>query len=124
MSELEPEALRVFDARAGADLSSLRGPQAHRSAGNAGQASEGLAGTTQVVSCPDDVQVNARQEKAPRYLARHGKITRREYRNLFCVSARQSLRDLTELAEKGILIHSGKGRATCYLFPTARLVRN
>ena len=76
------------------------------------------------MSCPADVQVNARQEKAPRYLARHGKITRREYRNLFCVSARQSLRDLTELAEKGTSIHSGKGRATSYLFPTARLVRN
>jgi len=76
------------------------------------------------VSRPGDVQISARQEKALRYLAKHGKITRREYRNLFRVSARQSLRDLTELTEKGILIRSGKGRATCYQFPAARLVRD
>lgn len=78
----------------------------------------------QVVTRPGDLAINARQEKALRYLAKHGKITRREYRNLFRVSERQSLKDLTELTEKGMLIRSGKGRATCYQFPAARLVRD
>ena len=81
-------------------------------------------GAAQVVSRPDDVQVNARQEKALRYLAEHGTITRREYRNLLRVSERQSLIDLTELTEKGIVVRLGRGRATRYQLPTARLVRD
>ena len=77
-----------------------------------------------VVSRPDDLQISTRQEKALRYLAEHGTITRREYRNLLHVSERQSLRDLTEMMQKGVLVRSGKGRATCYQFPAARLVRD
>jgi len=80
--------------------------------------------TAQVVSRPADVDISARQEKALRYLAEHGTITRREYRKLLRVSERQSLIDLTELAEKGIVIRLGKGRATRYQLPTARLVRD
>jgi predicted DNA-binding transcriptional regulator YafY len=40
------------------------------------------------------------------------------------VSERQSLKDLTDLTEKGMLIRSGKGRATYYRLPAARLVRD
>lgn len=79
---------------------------------------------TQVASRPDDVQISARQEKALRYLAEHGTITRREYRNLFHVSERQSLRDLTEMMERGLLVRSGKGRATHYRLVAARLGRD
>jgi ATP-dependent DNA helicase RecG len=78
----------------------------------------------QLVSRAGDFAINARQEKALRYLAKHGKITRREYRNLFRVSERQSLRDLTEMMERGLLVRSGKGSATCYQLPTARLVHD
>lgn len=81
-------------------------------------------GTAQVVGRSKDVQISTRQEKVLRYLAEHGTITRREYRSLLQVSERQSLRDLTEMMEKGVLVRSGKGRTTCYQLPTARLVRD
>jgi ATP-dependent DNA helicase RecG len=80
--------------------------------------------TAQVVSRPADVPISARQERVLRYLTEHGTITRREYRALVQVSERQSLRDLTEMMERGILVRSGKGRTTCYRIPTARLVRD
>jgi ATP-dependent DNA helicase RecG len=80
--------------------------------------------TAQVVSRPADVPISARQERVLGYLAEHGTITRREYRALVQVSERQSLRDLTEMMERGILVRSGKGRTTCYRIPTARLVRD
>lgn len=81
-------------------------------------------GAAQVVSRPDDVQVNVRQEKVLRYLAEHGTITRREYRSLFHVSERQSLRDLTEMMGKGMVIRLGGGHTTRYQLSTARLVRD
>jgi hypothetical protein len=80
--------------------------------------------TAQVVSRPADVPISARQERVLGYLVEHGTITRREYRALVQVSERQSLRDLTEMMERGILVRSGKGRTTCYRIPTARLVRD
>lgn len=78
----------------------------------------------QVMSRPADVPIRTRQERVLGYLAEHGTITRREYRALVQVSERQSLRDLIEMMEKGILARSGKGRTTCYRIPTARLVRD
>jgi len=83
-----------------------------------------FVGAARIVSPPDEGQISARQEKALRYLAEHGTITRREYRNLLHVSERQSLRDLTGMMEQGILVRSGKGSATCYQLPIARLVRD
>ncbi len=83
-----------------------------------------FVGAARVVSRPADVPISARQEKALRYLAEHGTITRREYRNLFHVSERQSSRDLTEMMEKGMVIRLGRGHTTRYQLPTARLVRD
>jgi ATP-dependent DNA helicase RecG len=80
--------------------------------------------TAQVVSRPDDVQVNPRQDKALRYLATHGKITTLEYQRLCGVSERQSLKDLSDMAGKGILVRSGKGRATHYRLVAARSGRD
>ena len=76
------------------------------------------------MSRPGDVQVNGGQEKALRYITKHRKITKREYQRLCGVSERQSLKDLTDLTEKGMLIRSGKGRATHYRLLAARLVRD
>lgn len=78
----------------------------------------------QVVSRPEDVQISARQEKALRYLAKHGRITTLEYQRLCGVSERQSLKDLSDMTEKGMLVRSGKGRATHYRLLAARLVRD
>ncbi len=75
-----------------------------------------------VVPRPADVQISARQEKAFQYLATHGKITTLEYQRLCGVGERQSLKDLSGMVEKGIVIRSGKGRATHYRLPTARFM--
>lgn len=80
-----------------------------------------FVGATRIVSPPDEVQISARQEKALQYLATHGKITTLEYQRLCGVGERQSLKDLRDMMEKGMLVRSGRGRATHYRLPMARL---
>jgi ATP-dependent DNA helicase RecG len=75
---------------------------------------------TQVASRPEGVQISARQEKALQYLATHEKITTLEYQRLCGVGERQSLKDLRDMTEKGMLVRSGRGRATHYRLPMAR----
>ena len=83
-----------------------------------------FVGAAQVVSRPADVQISARQEKALQYLATQGKITTLEYQRLCGVGERQSLKDLRDMTEKGMLVRSGRGRATHYRLPMARLRRD
>ena len=62
--------------------------------------------------------LNPRQLTALNHARRHGKITNRQYQDINEVSPRQALRDLQELEEAGMLIKTGKGRATHYKLPT------
>jgi len=59
--------------------------------------------------------LNERQIKAVRHIKEKGRITNREYRELFNITDRTALNDLTDLYSKGILVRIGKtGRATEY----------
>jgi ATP-dependent DNA helicase RecG len=61
--------------------------------------------------------LNERQEQALLYLAKHGRITNREYQEL-CpeVSPETIRRDLADLVEKNLLLKIGEKRATYYIF--------
>ncbi len=51
--------------------------------------------------------LNPRQKKALQYIKKQGKITRKEYIQLFKVSVATAARDIKELQEKGIIIPRG-----------------
>jgi len=60
--------------------------------------------------------LNERQIKAVLYVKEEGKITNREYRNLFGISDRTSLSDLNKLCDIGVLMRKGTtGRSTEYI---------
>ncbi len=58
--------------------------------------------------------LNDRQKLIFSYLQENEKISNREYQNLAGISPRQSLRDLQDLLEKGMLEKQGKGRSVYY----------
>jgi len=59
--------------------------------------------------------LNKRQIKAVMYVKEKGKITNREYREMFDITDRTALNDLKALCEKGIMVRIGKtGRSTGY----------
>ena len=58
--------------------------------------------------------LNKRQKSAIDYVAQHGSIANRGYRDLTGVAQKQAARDLKELVDCGIFIKTGHGRATCY----------
>lgn len=61
--------------------------------------------------------IEARLEKAMRYLHENGKITNREYRILTGVSEATGLRDFETLLERRVIKVVGKGRARHYTLP-------
>ena len=62
------------------------------------------------------LNLNERQIKAVMYVKEKGKITNREYREMFSITDRTALNDLKDLCEKGILVRIGKtGRSTEYI---------
>ena len=62
------------------------------------------------------LNLNERQIKAVMYVKEKGKITNREYREMFSITDRTALNDLKNLCEKGILVRIGKtGRSTEYI---------
>ncbi|MEM7347694.1 MAG: hypothetical protein AAF485_25965, partial [Chloroflexota bacterium] len=62
-----------------------------------------------------DLHLNERQKMAIDHVREHSTITNKQYRALTNVSQKQSVRDLNELVEWGILMIDGKGRATRYI---------
>lgn len=75
---------------------------------------------------PDDTTISSGEELLPeerrkmaamRYVQQHGFITNREYRALTGVSENTALRDLEELAAKGVLKKTGKTRGRQYKLP-------
>lgn len=60
--------------------------------------------------------LNERQIKAAMYVKQKGRITNREYREMFNIKNRMALMDLSDLCNKRILTRVGKtGRATEYI---------
>ena len=55
-----------------------------------------------------------RENEAISYIQIHGKITNREYRELFGVPRIRALRELNGLIDRCILKKQGKGRSVCY----------
>ena len=54
--------------------------------------------------------LNERQILAVLYVKEKGKITNKEYQNNFSVSRQTATRDLTELANRGLLALQGTGK--------------
>lgn len=62
------------------------------------------------------IGLNERQIKAVMYVKEKGKIRNREYREMFTISDRMALIDITELCNRGILEKIGtKGRNIEYI---------
>ncbi|WP_372369149.1 ORF6N domain-containing protein [Candidatus Uabimicrobium sp. HlEnr_7] len=62
----------------------------------------------------DNVELTDRDNRVVSYIKTHGKITNREYRELFDTPRRTALRELNDLIDKGILKKEGRGRSVCY----------
>ena len=58
--------------------------------------------------------LNERQVKAMEYVARQGRVTNKEYRELFAVSDTTALNDLTDLVARGLLVTIGSRRGRFY----------
>jgi predicted HTH transcriptional regulator len=58
---------------------------------------------------------HSRQQQALAYVQANGEITNRTYQQLTGVSQKQTVRDLNELVEQGVLTRVGNGRATRYV---------
>jgi ATP-dependent DNA helicase RecG len=58
--------------------------------------------------------LNERQIKAMEYIARQGRVTNKEYRELFAVSDTTALDDLTDLVARGLLVTIGSRRGRFY----------
>jgi len=61
--------------------------------------------------------LNKRQKRSLQFIAEHGSITNREYREAFNVSHKTAHIELTLLADKRLVIPQGSGRSTCYVLP-------
>ncbi len=61
-------------------------------------------------------ELNARQKGAMDYVKECGKISRREYCDINKVSVRTAFLDLKDMAKKGFLRETGKGRSVVYVF--------
>jgi ATP-dependent DNA helicase RecG len=62
-----------------------------------------------------DQSLSPRQKKALEYARIHGRITNRDYRNLFDIGRVQALKDLEGMRASGALIRRGRGRSTEYV---------
>jgi len=62
------------------------------------------------------VELNDRQRKAIEYLKERGRITNREYLNLFqsTISGDTALNDLKDMVKRGIISIKRKGRSSYY----------
>lgn len=63
--------------------------------------------------------LNKRQKRALQFIAEHGSITNREFREAFSVSHKTAHIELTMMADKKLVLSQGSGRSTCYVAPKA-----
>jgi len=75
---------------------------------------EELGRLYRVEEATEQISLNPRQIRLLEYLRVGGTISNREYQELFLVSKRTASNDLGELAEYGMLVVGGAGRATRY----------
>jgi len=59
--------------------------------------------------------LNERQVEAVLYVGEHGRISNREYQDLYGVSRETAKRDLRDLVDRGLLTPVGRGRGLCYV---------
>lgn len=59
--------------------------------------------------------LNERQVEAVLYVGAHGRVTNREYQDLYGVSRETAKRDLRELVDKELLMPIGRGRGLHYV---------
>ena len=62
----------------------------------------------------EQLGLNERQKKALKFIKREGKITNREYRDMFNIVKDTAIRDLKELVDKKIVTRKGAGRNVHY----------
>ena len=67
--------------------------------------------------------LNRRQKRSLQFIAEHGSITNREYREAFNVSHKTAHIELTLLADKRLVIPQGSGRSTCYILPHSKEIQ-
>ncbi len=61
-------------------------------------------------------RLNPRQERALAYLAEHGSITNREFRDLFPDLSDETIRrELADLVDQGLIMKVGERKATYYI---------
>ena len=60
------------------------------------------------------VELNDRQRDGLKIIFERGKITNADYAETFKISRNTVTNDLTELANKGLIIRAGKGRGSYY----------
>jgi len=65
-------------------------------------------------------ELNKRQKRSLQFIAEHGTITNREYREAFGVSHKTAHIELTMLAEKKLVDSQGAGRNTHYILPASK----
>ncbi len=61
------------------------------------------------------LEINERQKKALEFIKRKGRITNREYREMFNIVKDTAIRDLKELVDKKIIVKKGAGRNVYYV---------
>lgn len=59
--------------------------------------------------------LHERQVEAMLYVGEHGRISNREYQDLYGVSRETAKRDLRDLVDRGLLTPVGRGRGLCYV---------
>ena len=70
---------------------------------------------TRKVSGDKQIALSSRQMKIVEYITSNGKVTNRELRDIFDISAQAVHKELTKLVELKVIKPEGKGRSLCYV---------
>jgi len=70
---------------------------------------------TRKVSRDKQIALSSRQMKIVEYITSNGKVTNRELRDIFDISAQAVHKELTKLVELKVIKPEGKGRSLCYV---------
>ncbi|BBM85339.1 ORF6N domain-containing protein [Candidatus Uabimicrobium amorphum] len=69
--------------------------------------------TTSLIT--EKMDLTDREKQVVCYVEKHGRITNKNYRELFDIPRRTALRDLNSLVNKGVFVKEGKGRSVHYV---------
>jgi len=70
---------------------------------------------TRKVSGDKQIALTSRQTKIAEYITSNGRVTNRELREIFNISAQAVHKELTKLVELKVIKSEGKGRSLCYV---------